>query len=253
MKRQIKKIAILLTICFVLSITAAAVSAKEENPNNDVVPVESKFHWNPNHFVVPIESVYLGKTYEQWSEKWWKWALSIPEPRNPLLDTTGKNSSLGQSGSVWFLGGTWNGATGVERTTTVPAGKSLFFPIFNVLAYAENGILSEQDIGATKEYIDNVTVKEVRVDGKKLKNLDEFRVRSKIFTVMLPENNILVLSNGKPAPAGPTKSLSDGYWIMLKPLPEGKHTIYIHGGTIYQNNTIESEVTYYLTVKPKRW
>jgi hypothetical protein len=247
MERQIKKIiVVLLTVCFVLSITAATVSATAENQNPNVVPVGSKFLWNPNHNVVPVESVYLGKTYEQWSEKWWKWALSIPTPRNPILDENGKNGSIGQSGSVWFLSGTFYGKTGVVRTSTIPAGKALFFPIFNVIAYAENGVLSQKDIADSKEFIDNVTVKEVRIDGKKLKNLDKFRVRSKVFVVKLPENNILGI------PAGPTPSLSDGYWMMLKPLPEGKHAIYIHGGTKFQGSTIETEVTYYLNVKHKR-
>ena len=42
MKSQAKKtIAILLTVCFVLSITAATVSAAAGNPNPGVVPVNS--------------------------------------------------------------------------------------------------------------------------------------------------------------------------------------------------------------------
>ena len=50
---------------------------------------------------------------------------------NPLLDQTGQNAALGQSGEVWFLAGTTGGSA--ERTVTVPPGKALFFPIVNNL------------------------------------------------------------------------------------------------------------------------
>ena len=46
-------------------------------------------------------------------------------------DTTGEFASLGQSGPVWFLAGTF-GST-VTRTVTIPAGKTLFFPILNTI------------------------------------------------------------------------------------------------------------------------
>jgi len=48
---------------------------------------------------------------------------------NPLLDQTGANAAIGQSGPVWFLAGTTGGTA--ERAITVPAGKSLFFPLVN--------------------------------------------------------------------------------------------------------------------------
>ena len=88
MKRQIKKtIAILLTVCFVLSITAATVSAKAENPNDEKAGNSKCYYPDPNRNVVPVGSPYLGKTYEQWSEEWWKWAASIPAPINPILSS----------------------------------------------------------------------------------------------------------------------------------------------------------------------
>lgn len=130
---------------------------------------------------MPVGSPYLGKTYEQWSVEWWKWAESIPVPINPILDETGKSSGIGQSGSVWFLAGT-SGATKIERKAEIPAGKAIFFPIINVVATKDKDLNTEQKMrDAAKAYIDHVTVKEVKVDGKKLKNLDNFRVGSKLF------------------------------------------------------------------------
>ena len=62
--------------------------------------------------------------------KWWKWVLAIPASQNPIFDQTGADCGLGQNGGVWYLAGTTGGA--VTRTCTIPAGKSIFFPIINV-------------------------------------------------------------------------------------------------------------------------
>ena len=62
---------------------------------------------------------------------WWQWALSIPEPVNPLTDTTGEDCAQGQFKPLWFLAGKLD-STPVERTCTIPAGRFLFFPAANV-------------------------------------------------------------------------------------------------------------------------
>ena len=58
---------------------------------------------------------------------------------HPLFDAPGTDGSEGQSGKVWFLGGTFLStevASGAylgtaDRTITVPKGTALFFPIVN--------------------------------------------------------------------------------------------------------------------------
>lgn len=233
MKRQIKKIiSVLLTVCFVLSITAAAVSALEENPNNNVVPVDS---------------VYLGNTYEQWSEKWWQWAVSIPADQNPILAPSGSyDASIGQSGDVWFLAGTSN-EKGIERTVTIPAGKSIFFPIVNILFYNDDDYSEDFMRDVTTAIIDDTKLKQVKVDGTPLKNLDNFRVGSNLFTVETPENFVF----DPTLLPGSYSAVSDGYWIMLKPLSKGVHTIYIHGKVVNNHEYIginEVGVKYTITV-----
>jgi hypothetical protein len=59
------------------------------------------------------------------SAQWAQWALSIPTPVNPQLDTTGGNCMVGQSGFIWFLAGVFGGGT-ATRSCSVPAGKVLF-------------------------------------------------------------------------------------------------------------------------------
>ncbi|MFC9760077.1 hypothetical protein ACFU9B_44635 [Streptomyces sp. NPDC057592] len=46
-----------------------------------------------------------------------------------MEDTTGEHAHWRQSSDVWFLAGTYGGR--VVRRCTVPAGRPLFFPVFN--------------------------------------------------------------------------------------------------------------------------
>lgn len=244
MKRQIKKtVAILITVCFVLSITAAAVSAMAEKPNTNVVPVHSKCLRDPNCYVVPFKS--NENIYKKLSAEWWKWALAIPaspESNNPILAPSGRyDASIGQSGDVWFLAGT-GGVTGVKRTVEIPTGKAIFIPIINVVSFPYPDPETDEQLKSDVKYVfDQETVHKIELDGK---NLDNFRVPSNIFVFWIPKNSYLNL--GYPdMPSGSYRAASDGYWVMLKPLPEGKHTIRIYGKGILT----ETGVTYNIIVK----
>jgi hypothetical protein len=250
MKRQIKKtIAILLIICFALSITAAAVSADAGNQNPGVVKKESKLIGDPNSYVVPVKS--SEKIYEELSIKWWQWAESIPVSKNPLLDKTGENADIGQSGRVWFLAGTFfdtTGTNGVFRTVEIPEGEAFFFPVVNGV----NTPLPYDPIAlrqALTQYIDGVDPKtlEVTVDNYPLKNLKNFRVASRFFVFTdfppLPADSLLTFSG---VTIKDRIAVSDGYWIMLKPLPVGTHTIIIRGNI----GNFETHVTYNIKINP---
>src|SRR5436309_11765843 len=82
---------------------------------------------NPNPHPQPIAPTAkpYGLTYGQWSAKWWQWALALPLAGHPFLGCPAPSDDASQTGPVWFLAGsTCNGLT-------VPAGKSLLFPLAN--------------------------------------------------------------------------------------------------------------------------
>jgi len=202
---------------------------------------------NPNPGVLPVNSHPYGMTYGEWSAEWWQWALSIPADRNPVTDTSGEFCAEGQSGKVWFLAGTFG--TTETRSCTIPAGKALFFPIINCeSSEIEYGFTTEAEMRAdATATINAVTDLKVEVDGKELKDLWSYRVQSGLFTIWLPQDNVLDLE----IPTGEgvsSDTVSDGYWIMLAPLSAGEHTIHIHGEV---DGVFVTDVTYYLTVVPK--
>lgn len=174
--------------------------------------------------VYPPDSKPYGLSYEEWSIKWWQWLNQIPRGSNPLTDTTGKNCLVQQYGPVWFLAG--SSGVKVERSCDIPEGKAIFYPIVNGEgSFAENPLIKseEQLRSGLVEIMNEVTFIETTVDGSKLQNMNEHRVTSRLFNFSFPEDN----DTG--APPGPTSGVSDGYWVMLHPLPVGAHEISFRG------------------------
>jgi hypothetical protein len=180
-----------------------------------------------NNKTYSIDSKPYGTSYGDWGAKWWQWAASIPTNKSPLKDNTGANCAQGQGGTVWFLAGTFGG--GAERTCTIPAGKSIFFPIFNnECSYAEYPqYKTEQELKACATgQIDKVTNLDATVDGTKIPDLQKYRAMSSPYDLTLVNNNVFGV---KP---GTTRSVSDGFWIMLQPLSAGKHDIHFSGSSV---------------------
>jgi len=84
---------------------------------------------NPNPGVFPPTVNPYGTSYDEWADRWWQWVDAIPMSSNPMIDPTGANCAVGQSGPVWFIAGSPGGS--YERSCTVPAGKGVFFPVSN--------------------------------------------------------------------------------------------------------------------------
>lgn len=215
---------------------------------------------NSNRRIAPINSKPHGKTYSEWASAWWQWAVAIPADESPLLDDTGADADLNQSGPVWFLAGNSGGVT--ERSITVPVGKSLFFPILNQIylgfpcddrnlpgCEADQALEEANDIPTLLSFIDpgmDGAALTCEIDGVAVKNPECYRVRSSaIYSVTMPEDNIYA---GWGLPGGPYHPCVDvGYYLMLRPLPPGRHTIRFTGATADAGFSLD--VTYHITVK----
>jgi hypothetical protein len=204
--------------------------------------------------VIPRDANTDGNSSGEWSARWWQWALSILAATNPGLDETGASCAEGQSGPVWFLAGAFFGGV-FERACTVPPGKALFLPIVNAAFGAavfdceptQPGVPCNITVlrAAAAASMDPVTL-EASIDGVPIRHVRDYRVQSPVFSVTLPEGNVVDVPSGTYAPM-----VSDGYWLMLAPLSAGAHTIHftssITGGPFAGT---ETEVTYHLTIGP---
>lgn len=220
----------------------------------------ARFRLYHNSGVLPPNSQPYGSTYGEWSAEHWKWVYSMPADQHPLTDTA--DCSAGQSGQVWFLGGTYaplevNGVYvgHVTRECTVPTGTSLFFPLVDAEASTAegNGTTEEELRGVAEWLVDHVVSISCEVDGVELADLDAHRAQSPLFEFgPLPENNLLGLPSGTTSPA-----VSDGYFVMLAPLSAGTHTIRFTSLLVFtlENDgfdfSFDLDITYDLTVVPR--
>ena len=230
------------------------------------VPADLAANSLKNPRVLSPAATPYGKTYGEWSAEHWKWTFALPVDHHPLLDETGADVAQGQSGPVWFLGGTFTSTTSggvtvgsATRDCTVPTGKALFFPIIdNECSTLEgNGTTDAELRSCAKFFQDHAHDLTCTVDGVPIQNLDSYRVQSPLFTYgPLPDNNLLE-SFGLNAPAGSTSpSVSDGVFVMLAPLSAGGHTIHFSGALSLSaangdpfDLEFRLDITYNLTVK----
>lgn len=197
---------------------------------------------------IPAQAKAYGMTYSEWSARWWQWALSLPADQNPFFDIEGScaNGANGQLGPVWFLTGVISESGTAVRDCTVPAGKALFFPVINTECstieappfYGTN----EAELRECATAFDFADVY-ARVDGANVRRLERLLVTSPLFNFTLPENNVLGL------PAGSGQSVSNGYFVMLPPLPVGEHEV-CFGGSYPDFGGFALNICYNLTVTP---
>jgi hypothetical protein len=204
-----------------------------------------------NPRVFPPGSNPFGASYAEWSVRWWQWAYGLPVAGHPLFDETGADCGAGQSGPVWFLGGVFNVSGSATRTEcVVPVGRGLYFPVLNVEwdNACPPGDLTIDELRATAaDFMNLATDLTAELDGVPIGNLELYRFAAGPFGVDIPSGNIWEFF-GCDTPAGHYEPLlADGFFLMLKPLPPGPHTLHF-SGTIGDPVNFTLDITYDLTV-----
>lgn len=158
----------------------------------------------------PVDGATLG----QWTARWWQWAIG--QDIEPYLDPDGRFCEAGQGGPVWFLAGT-DGSFAPRRTCVVPEGKYLLLPIINMIykgPAGANACKQLQAFAAVEN--DQLASAFVSLDGKLLGDMRLHRVRSDGCFALDPDD------------AHARHAACDGYWLMLKPLSRGRHTLMVN-------------------------
>jgi hypothetical protein len=144
---------------------------------------------------------------------------------------------------IFCLVGTFGGSA--DRNCTIPKNKAIFFPIINIVATFDKNDPNFDTIDKVKkaasDFINGATDLQASVDGVSIKNINNLRAQSPPFKLKVPADNI----GGFPPDT--YIAVSDGFWVALKPLSVGEHTIHFAGNIPEQNFSID--VTYHLTVK----
>lgn len=164
---------------------------------------------------------------------------------------------VGQRHDVWLLAGGFSGGT-FNRECAVPAGKELFLPIFNSFGIDTPGICGQAGSLSVAELrsgaagvVDSATIVSVTLDGAPVKNVP--RVQSTVFEISLPEVNVFDApceSFGDVRAGVYSPAVADGYYVRLKPLPAGQHTLKFRTELFESGGSIPQDITYTLNVTP---
>jgi hypothetical protein len=218
--------------------------------------------------VVPPWSVVDGRTYGDWTARWWQWGFGVPKDQNlqnpdPTADP---DCAAGQTGNVWFLSGEIGFGPGTligQRSCTIHRGVFVFYPLVNCewdnvgyggppTKYTVSQLRAFCDPNGTTNPINTSTLF-ATVDGVAVTNLSIYRAVSPVFSYTVPPypNNIQSLFGAViPGSSWPTTTVSpaiaDGYYLMLAPLAPGPHTLTFGGG---DPSVFREEMTYTITVR----
>lgn len=187
--------------------------------------------------VVEPGQEFSGKSYAELVSKWTNWLVAEPIATNPAFDPDGRFCDKHQKGDVWFLASTFGGVA--DRTCEVPAGKAIFLSLGGVFVSFAPEFPSAGDpclqMATTLERVrcdvnNDVPVApgisfEASLDGTPVNDLFAFRAQSQPggFTLRVPNPSFLTdlgLAAGNRFPA-----VGDGYFLFLKPLHPGVHTL----------------------------
>lgn len=174
-----------------------------------------------NQLVVPSGESVGGLSQAEWSRAWWQWAGSFSRETSPIADRSGALCGARQTGNVWFLAGTY-GTQRTVRTCRVPRGKYLFFPLINyvVMPPPTRPVTCEAVKATAASMTDDASALVLEIDGTRVEGLDRHR-----------QAPIQCFNMGALAdpPAQVFPSASNGYYVMLRPLSPGTHTLNFGG------------------------
>ncbi len=239
MRRSAHLAAVLsLTLLLTGAATAAPAVAGAETP--------ASLAFGPN-------SDPYGTSMVTWSQRWWRWETSIGTARNPSLDTTGANCDVQQQGRVWFLGSIF-GSGSLTRSCTVPRDKALLVNLSGILndypcpdpnfKPAPGESLEHFLRHGARSVVDTVNALNLRVDDQVLPNPFAYRFTSPLFHftgVPSLRTSIDGCITGEDQ-----RAVSDGYYVILRPLDPGRHNVVF---TARDTHGTATKVTYHLSVR----
>lgn len=169
----------------------------------------------------PIAGMSQGSILAQFGQ----WSLGYPAANNPVLDTTGAFSSLGDQGSYFFLPGSFD-ATPVVRNVTVRPDQTLFLNLLVVTYWQDTPAQTEAVMrGLASDIIGNVSSMSITVNGAPAllpagyASLTALRQSSPLHNLTVIPDNI----GGWPAGVFP--AIDDGWLIAMQGLPLGNHQV----------------------------
>jgi hypothetical protein len=155
----------------------------------------------------------------EWAEAYLQWIAAFTHDSSPIADPSGTLCAAKQDGDVWFLA-TSDGTAPVVRTCSIAAGKWLFVPIVSTVERSGNREPRCESMAriAAGTITGHVSRLSLVIDGRPVDDLASHRLATgTCFSLGLRQTPRLTAAT----------AVSDGYYVMLKPLAPGAHTVVV--------------------------
>jgi hypothetical protein len=169
-----------------------------------------------------------GISYSEWIRRWWEWHVSIPKGNHPREAYSPEKCAQNQNDkNVWFLPdesdlGSSEANTPEIKKCTVPHGKALLVQIYGGGCSYGEGLKTDQEL---KDCVDiglDTVEFTAKIDGVEVmssKNRDDYLPEPYSYDLTYTQDNLYDV------PAGTYKAMAGGYFLFVKPLSVGDHTI----------------------------
>jgi len=187
--------------------------------------------------VIDADEFVVDRTQAEWLQAYLQWVAAFPRASSPVSDTTGARCGARQQGEVWFLAGS-DGTAPIERSCVVPAGRTLFVPVANILERSGNRepVCDSMARLAADNLARHVNALSMTVDGRDVDALAGHRLRS---------GGCFALGLRQSPPVNAKTAVADGYAVLLRPLQPGTHTLVIQA----RFDNVPVSTTYHLDVR----
>jgi hypothetical protein len=205
----------------------------------------------------------FGKPYEDWVQDWWRWNAAIPgDPETTFAGVKENGCLINKEGPVAMLMDPAIGGVHHQRCE-ISSNQGILISAWSALCSGavkgyENASVKElsecarqYNLGkvTVNAWVDNKPLAQVKAEDYKTINLiNATELYTKGFNITIPEDSNLAVDY-----PGTHLGATHGWYIFLKPLPVGEHTVrYVNDvreTTLGAGNTNNADITYSLKVK----
>jgi len=239
-----------------LFLVAASIGCGADTSAPDQTTTEEIRGDNPNPMLYRKDARPFGRSIERWSELLWSYIYAQPFDRNPFFDATGELCGESQDGPVWFLPSVPGSALGtnVARSCTIPRGTAILQQLSSILNDypcpdpsfhpAPGQSLYDFLIEQILPIFDDYSGLDVSLDGVDIVDPLSYRFTSDDLFHFRGDPSMVQFDScvtGRRQPG-----VSDGFFLMFKPMAPGPHTILIQG---HDMEGVPVTVTQHLTIE----
>ncbi len=168
----------------------------------------------------------FGSPYGEWIINYWNWWANLPEKISPISHNY--SCFVHDDGKSVYLVDVLTIGHDIKYSCEIPSNRSIFVPI--VTTEYDNGLADYRKandaklIGDATKDNDGATFK-FSLDGQEIpqKTLEDLRTSSPYWNITIVPDNQFSGPGGEPP--GTWRAIAEGYYIILKPLNPGNHTI----------------------------